>query len=187
MRSANLLILLVAVALWVLGGCATPKATTIAPTEDELPHFKQIERTLSISVGVEGRGEAPRVLLVPSFEEPELTAEERAALGEEEPGIDWLEFYVPLPKIVRTWSEIGGVRTAIRGLGGPAVGLVLSHPPQSVGGEGGVATGAHDESDTRYGKSSRSRQAVGKGPSSSVRVGVNPPSRVAGRERRRGP
>ena len=127
-------------------------------------------------------------MLVPSFEEPELTLEEREALGEDqETAIDWLEFYQALPAIFRVWSETGGVSTAIHGSGGPAVGLHPFHKPVGVGGQGGLTLGAHGERDTRSGTGAPAARPYAKGSRAGVRVGVNPARRISSHQTRSEP
>lgn len=184
MRSAPGLSVYVIVVLWATGGCARPAATTVAPTQDELPKLVETERILPISVAVEGRHEEPRVLLVPEFKEPELTPEERAALGEEPEPINWWEFYRPF-RPGRVSRDFGGVSANVHGVGGAAAGLTGFRPLTIMGpGLGGVATGAHNERLARYGTGPAGARPGGQGPVSGVRVGEGPPSRISAHQTR---
>ena len=79
------------------GGCAQTAApiTAHAPTLEELPPPDARERVLPVRVGVDGRGNEPQVSLAPTFEAPELTPEEKEAVGETDPPFDVLAFYRP--------------------------------------------------------------------------------------------
>jgi hypothetical protein len=85
--------------LALVGGCRqADRGLMPAPTRAELPSVPEIEKSLPIDVGVEGAAKRPQVFLVPTFEEIELTPEEREALGKEElPIPDVLAFHRPAP------------------------------------------------------------------------------------------
>lgn len=71
-----------AVAVVLLAGCAPQNpAITAKPTPAELPDIPPFERTIPVAVAVEGQRPESRVHLVPDFKEPELTADEKQALG----------------------------------------------------------------------------------------------------------
>lgn len=72
--------------LALLGGCASKReAARVKPSPDEMPQLAELRvKTQQASVYAEGQRGAPRLALVPDFKEPELTAEERAALGQRE-------------------------------------------------------------------------------------------------------
>jgi len=78
-------------------GCQqADRAVSAPPSHAELPTFEALEPTLPALIGVAGAGDAPRVIIVPRYEEIALTPEEREALGEEEPPEpDVLLFYRP--------------------------------------------------------------------------------------------
>jgi len=189
MRIAWCLPILLALGIAVAAGCrsaARVSAATAPPTADELPRIAQPERIVPARVGVDERDRGqPHVILVPRFEEPELTPEERAALGEEEEPFNWLEFYVAQPEVTRVWPARGGVSTAVYGLGA-AVSTESYRLPFSIGrGIGGAATGVLEEH-VRY--SGHARRGDGPlaspWPGTTLRAGQGPPSHYAGRERR---
>ncbi|RMF74176.1 MAG: hypothetical protein D6744_14800 [Planctomycetota bacterium] len=79
-------------------GCAERNAAppaAHAPMLEELPSAEAHERVIPASVGVEGRGDAPQESLAEALREPELTPEEKEAIGETDPPIDVLAFYRP--------------------------------------------------------------------------------------------
>lgn len=89
--------------LTVCGGCAARNdpasahtgnpAIAAAPSRAELPQFDEIRQTLPAKVGVEEYTDQPRLVVVPQYVEPELTPEEKKALGEDqEPEFDELTF-----------------------------------------------------------------------------------------------
>ncbi len=83
-RSRHPLVVLTALAAsLLLAGCQqSPRASaSVEPSLDELPRLNGVERTLPIDVVVEGGGDAPRRRLVADYREPELTEEEKVALG----------------------------------------------------------------------------------------------------------
>jgi hypothetical protein len=180
MRIAYSLILSATLALWVAGGCARPTSLNMAPTQDEMPHLAMPERVLPVSVGVEGRREEPFTLLVTDYKPPELTPEERTALGIEPETINWLEFYRPTP-IGRICSGNGGVSAGVHGLGGPGTSLIGFTRMSFIGsGDGGVATGVHGEHTGRYGLGFLANPAGHQGSEdAAVRVGVGPAGRIS--------
>lgn len=87
-----------------LCGCAAKNAAQSVdrpaiqekPHIAELPHFAESHQTLPVKVGVEEYTDEPRIVYVPSYEEPELTPEEKKAVGEDkEPVFDELVFRKP--------------------------------------------------------------------------------------------
>ncbi|MFH1746851.1 MAG: hypothetical protein ABIG44_07370 [Planctomycetota bacterium] len=187
MKFARLVILIPLLVIGLTIGCAQQKATTIAPTQDELPTFDHSERITPLSVGVEGRGYEPRVLLVPTFEEPELTPEECVALGLEAEPYNWLEFYKPLPAEYRILAELGGVRAGIHGLGSVGYAHGFYGPIQAISGQGGVSTGALNENTVRYYAGSPMRPVQSQGPRTTVEVGVNPARTISSHQTRAEP
>ncbi len=103
--------------LTVLVGCASDKnvAVTASPHEEELLTLPQTHRVVPAVVAVEGRSGHPQLNLTPDYKVPELTEEEREALGIA-PEMEFLKHdigYTPPDSTVGTW--IGGVATAIDG------------------------------------------------------------------------
>ncbi len=73
-------------------------ATRVTPNREELPNFPRLQRRLPARIGVDSRGQAApiREPIVPTYTEPELTPEQKHALGldqQDEP--DFLAFYHP--------------------------------------------------------------------------------------------
>jgi len=110
--------LLALAALLTALGCAAPERRfeAVQPAPGELAPMPELDPGMPVSVGIEGRGDAPRVVLVPDFKEPPLTPEERAALGEREDRIRRLDYTLPddLPS-PRVGRWLGGVQTAAHG------------------------------------------------------------------------
>jgi hypothetical protein len=115
---------LVAVVLLGAGvGCVRHGPAAVAPHQGELLTLEKPEQIVPASIGVEGRGEEARVRLVPDFKEPELTPEEKAAIGVRPDPVNWLEFYEPRPDVMRVLPDLGGGAIAIAGWGGAGVRL----------------------------------------------------------------
>lgn len=110
-------------------GCAQ---TTVAPSASapplaqELPSFDVLRPTASIRAGVEGvkRDELRRVVLVQKFVEPELTPEERKALGIDEKAPDLLALYKPARGVEHGVSPLGERPVSAAGLGRADVGRI---------------------------------------------------------------
>lgn len=107
-------------------GCRNsgPSLSAARPTLDELPSIPGLERTLPVKVGVEGAAEAPRVPLVPELKEPELTQQERVALGMDrpDPGQELLALYRPPRDASDGVSpDSGGSTVGVDGFGGALV------------------------------------------------------------------
>lgn len=96
MRTARVLIL-GSLASAALSGCAPQRdvAVATAPAPHELPDPAYAERVIPANIQVEGAADLPRRPLVPEFVEPQLTAEERRALGEREEVIEFLKYELP--------------------------------------------------------------------------------------------
>ena len=114
-------VILIGILLWPAAGCARrDRAISTKPSADEIPRLEELgQKTQQASVYVEGQGRQPRLQLLPSFEEPELTPEERVALGYEESPYKPLLYYdaVRSPdSILGNWSA--GVETYAWGRGG---------------------------------------------------------------------
>ncbi len=85
MRTAFMLIL-AGVCLGIVGCASQDKAVTADPTPEELPRMPEVRQHYAQGdVKVPGRRQTPRAVLTPDFEEPPLTPEERAAVGEDKP------------------------------------------------------------------------------------------------------
>ena len=131
MRMTPRSMLLVFLALLATAGCKqADRATSVPPTLAELPSFEELESTLPIVVGVEGTAYVPRSIIVPRFEEIELTPEEREALGQKElPDPDVLALYRPPRRPEHGVStESFRMFTGISGVGGALVGRDIVHP-----------------------------------------------------------
>lgn len=98
-----------------LSGCAeTQSAALVQPSPDEIPKFEKRGGKFPVTVGVEGKNEQPTRLIVQKMEPPPLSAEERTALGQHEPIVDYLALYRPAPgPRVAVWS--GSVDVGING------------------------------------------------------------------------
>ena len=170
-------------------GCAQRASTVTAmPTDDELPPMKQAQSgNLQVSVKVEGRQEEPGVPLVPSFKEPELTAEERAALGKDGPVFHPLLFMdaVRSPgSTVGSWY--GGVEAYTWGRGGFDV--FLDRPavmPHRVTDWGGADVGIGSGSAMAGATYPPIRPITETGRESGVEVGIDRPSTISAHEERR--
>jgi hypothetical protein len=132
--------LLLSLVLLVIAGCRqTDRATSVAPTHAELPTFERLEPTLPIVVGVEGAAHVPRTIIVPRFEEIELTPEEREALGQKElPLPDVLALHRPPRRPEHGVSaESFRMFTGIGGVGGALVGRDIAYPRVATHGVAG--------------------------------------------------
>lgn len=170
-------------AVWACGvllavGCQrADRAVSPMPTRAELPTIGELEPALAVVVGVEGAPDVPRVILVPAYEEIELTAAEREALGEREPPQpDALAFYRPLRGPEHGVSaESVEMMTGISGIGGALVGRGFVHPRFGSHGLAGRYSYAHSLSRTPAGVGlPRSRVAeVGRSWTMSVGEGLS--------------
>jgi hypothetical protein len=180
-------LILLGMGMVLLAGCARQDVTAIKPTEDELPNIPERGRVLPVSVKVEGQEQPLLVTLVPKFEEPELTAEERAAMGEQPQTIDWLEFYRPQPAVQRIAADLGGVSAGVSGMGGPELGFDHYDPVVRIGLSRGDIQGVHHDLDVRYRAYAGATSVTGIGGLAGVEVRVNPVRRVAIHETRSEP
>jgi hypothetical protein len=173
-------------ALYGLGGCAQPKnvAITTKPSSEELPKLPRVETVSEAAVAVEGRPSETGLRLVPDFKEPELTPEEKAALGPEQVHFKFLpynELSLPLGSHVGSW--LGGLSTATDNPSRVAGLYDAQRRIAGVIGWGGASTGvdyyASDVSGTY-----NERDTTGlAGPRSGIVVGTDrSSSRVAERE-----
>ncbi len=166
----------------VLAGCAQrDAAVTATPTADELPELAYLKPFIPANIIVEGRDHsAPLVQLVPDFSEPELTAEERAALGQDGPEYKFLLYgRPPFGPTVGPWY--GGVTTLAGGRGGPSLGLV---GPKTIAGAaranfGGVAIGIDPLGSHVAGVATGRRPAGIIAERGGVTVGEDRPSKIA--------
>lgn len=122
MRSGVLRVLIAGLGLAI--GCAqNDQVVTARPTPEELPNLPEVYATpIQASIAVEDQVYRPRAQLVPDFKEPELTPEEKAALGE-----DW-QPYKPLlaAEMLRSSESLqgtwyGGQETYAWGIGAAEV------------------------------------------------------------------
>jgi hypothetical protein len=102
-------------------GCAQQDnvAITTKPSSEEMPVLRQVEHVSQATVAVEGGPVQTESRLVPDFKLPELTAEEKAALGPERARFKFLlynELSLPAGSTLAPWY--GGVTSAMIG---PAV------------------------------------------------------------------
>ncbi|MBK9126445.1 MAG: hypothetical protein IPM13_01410 [Phycisphaerales bacterium] len=105
----------------LLVGCATPPAgesiRTSAPTPDEYPRVSVREDALiQASVVAERDRHEPRTRIVGEFKEPELTPEEKQALGKVDPPYRLLAHLYPLRRPNSTISSEEGLQVGV----GPA-------------------------------------------------------------------
>ena len=160
MRSGILLVLFASLLLWSGNGCARRQISAVAPTSEELPNIEQDTQIIPARIGVEGRRNERRLGLVQDYTEPELTPEERVALGEREDVINWLEFYVPRPDNPRVWSEYGGVTPGIDGMANSGAGVYPWRSSCSVWNEtGGTVVGVHTDRTGSAGRSSQGQSS----------------------------
>lgn len=176
-----------AAGLTLVLGCARQEAVIAArPTVEELPHIPELEPRLPAVIVAEGWDHSSRARLVPSFELPELTAEERRALGQDFPQFKFLPYADLRPPVgsrVGHWA--GGVSTYASGTGRPDTAIDLPTSVTGVAGWGGVATEA-DTLASRVAEVRPPREAVAEaGPASGIRVeGDTTDKRIAERKRR---
>jgi hypothetical protein len=174
--------------LWLASGCAPrqqQRAVTATPSPEELPRFTKLERIIPANVQIEHRGIDPRLKLVPELKEPELTAEEKAALGETEPLFKFLLYGEPSrPAGSRVAPWYGGVAAYVYGYGGAEVLHGHSSSVAGAGGRGGitVTTDTFGSSVTRTGGQAHRPGSVG--PRSGVTIGTGGESTIADHERR---
>ncbi len=189
MNAARCWLLTVGIGVLLTGCAADARRTTAAPSEDELLKLEPPPNAIPAHVGVEGTdNEERRLVLVPSYEVPELTEEEREAVGIEPELVNFLEFYEPAPAETRTWP----------GQGGPAV----TTSPEQVG----VARAGAARTATKQGLSRKDvavdypasasvarphphsgTSVAGQGPKGGVLVGDSAARRVARPARRADP
>jgi hypothetical protein len=170
---------------WLVAGCARQtQPLSLAPTSEELPEIKEVQRTIPATVVAEKPADESRVRLVPSFKEPELTAEEQAALGKQPLDFKFLLYQLrsqPPGSPVGTW--LGGVQTFSYGYGKPSI-LYSPRPIVSgVFGPGSVAVEVDTAGSRVTGLIPPSQGPVGVGPASGIAVETDPrDSRIARRK-----
>lgn len=136
-------LIIVCIALAGATGCAQRDvAVTAQTTAAELPDFSALEPIQQANVAVEGQAHASRLHWVPEFKEPELTDEERAALGEDMSDFKFLLYDLgPVPNTgVGPWW--GGVEAHAHGRGGVEARSAWPTSVAGVAGWGGASTGA---------------------------------------------
>jgi hypothetical protein len=141
----NAVFWLLAVGLGLALGCAQRDAVVTAmPTPEELPELGgEYATPMQASVGVEGQILRHRARFVPDFTEPELTAEEKVAIGED------FEPYEP-PFAAQELSSVGplqapwygGQEAYAWGIGGADSGWYQAeHLPRAFSFRGGQDVG----------------------------------------------
>jgi hypothetical protein len=129
-------------ALALVCGCAQRnQAIAAKPTTDELLRLKEKETPIQAIVTIEGRNRQASVRLVPDFKPPDLTPEERAALGEQPLDYKFLPYRdrtLPYGSHVGPW--FAGIDTATLGQGGSSVRIAERTSVTGIVGWGGVAT-----------------------------------------------
>lgn len=129
--------------LALASGCAqNNQAIAAKPTTDELLQLKERETPVQATVAVEDRDHQAAMQLVPDFKQPELTPEERAALGQEPLDYKFLPYRdrtLPLGSPVGPW--FAGVETATAGYGRPSIIIAPRTSVTGIVGWGGVMTG----------------------------------------------
>ncbi|MEW6199382.1 MAG: hypothetical protein AB1601_12065 [Planctomycetota bacterium] len=180
-------VLLVAVGLTLVPGCARQEAAIAAkPTVDELPRIPELEPKLPAVVVVEGWDHSSRARLVPAFESPPLTEEERRALGRDVPSFKFLPYADARPPVgSRVGWWVGGVETHAFGAGRPDTALNPATSVTGVAGWGGTLTEA-DPLAKGIAEVRPPREAVAElGPPSGLRVeGDTTDKRIAERQQR---
>jgi hypothetical protein len=172
---------------WLLTSACAPRgnvAITTVPSSEELPVLRRVERVSQAAIAIEGGPVLTESRLVPDFKEPELTAEEKAALGPEPVHFKFLpynELSLPPGSILGPWYA--GISTAID-RASRIVGL-FNRQRALVGVAGWAgATGSVDSYSSHVVGTYDSRdKTTFTGPRSAIDVGTDPvPSRIATRE-----
>ena len=104
----------------LLAGCAHQKPlVTVKPTQEELPNIPELQSSATqVSSRVEGQWQETRLTLVPEYKEPELTPEERAAVGEDAPPYQPLLYpWAAAPRDSLTQPAVGGIEVYVSGRG----------------------------------------------------------------------
>lgn len=126
-------------------GCAAREKTAInvQPTTEELPDLAVAKpRTHQMDVAVEGRPGTPIEPLTPDFKEPELTPEERAALGRDEPTYEPLLYNLPGRAPGSTVAfEYTMPRVAVYGVGAAQSGVTAWAPRVIAWGDADASIG----------------------------------------------
>ncbi len=169
-------------------GCAQRNvAVSTAPAVAELPDLTHAERSLPVTVNVEGRYQ-PKVVILGDLPEPEPTPEERIALGLDKGHIGWLLYPPPSQpedSLVGPWY--GGATIANHSAGELSVAVGWITPNIGVSRERGIAI-AHDT----FGRSIAARRTadpvnIGVGDRGAVTIGWGHASTIAQRARNVGP
>lgn len=168
--------------LALAGGCAQrSRLAILEPHQEEIPNLEHVRPTnIQATVKVAGRNEEPVVPLVPDLSAPELTAEEKAAVGEDKPVYKaLLHEYLVRKQNAPVSSTFGGAEVQISGVGGA---VSASEPWFSarygVGDWGAMTVGVgtsddprgavYDVRDPRYGVGTNEATQIGYGPASEI-------------------
>jgi len=184
-RAANILFCGLLLA-WV-AGCASghkDMAVSAPPTTEELPKITEIQRSIPAYVIRENPEHESRVRLVPEFVEPELTAEERAALGERSSDFKFLRYPDRRePPGSTVGSFYGGVATYSHGWGFPATGVYGRSAISGMAGWGGAGVGVDSFGSRVSAAGEFHRSPVMRGPRGDINVQTDTTdSKVAGRK-----
>ena len=134
------ILLTTALALGLFVGCAQRKnAVTAMPSDDELPKFSESHTAQQGTVTAEPGAPDQRPHLVPNYREPELTPEEKLALGPEPLSYKFLPYNIESIPLGSTVSPyVAGVATDVSGRGGSSVYIAGPVSVTGVYGRGGV-------------------------------------------------
>ncbi len=180
-------VILVAAGLTLVPGCARQEAAIAAkPTVEELPRIPELEPRLPAVIVAEGWDQSSRARLVPTFELPPLTEEERRVLGQDVPSFKFLPYADARPPVgsrVGRWA--GGVETHAFGAGRPDTALNPATSVTGVAGWGGTLTET-DPLAKGIAEVRPPREAIAEpGPASGIRVeGDTTDKRIAERKQR---
>ena len=180
LRRRCVLVALIGAGALTTVGCAQSQpnvAVSAKPSSDEMPSLQRSGRTFPANVTVEGRAHESRADLLPSFDEPELTPAEKAALGPDPVHFKFLQYNeLSLPLGSHVSPLFGGVATGSSGRGGASV--LVGQTPRGAGSYGwGGAYGGVDPLATRVWGVYRERPRAGfGGPPSGVSVHIDPAS-----------
>lgn len=168
-------------------GCGQPnQALSAKPTTDELLQLKEKETPIQAIVAVEERNRQATVHLVPDFKPPELTPEERAAIGQRPIDFKFLPYEdrtPPLGSHVGPW--FAGVDTAAGGRGGVSTYVAPRTSITGVAGWGGVATWIDTFKPGVTGLAYPRQPAAVAGPPQSVTIETDPQASTVAQQKPR--
>jgi|GEM_PF-2713340 len=179
---------IVALSVAALFGCASRTTQVMPPpTPEELPrHAEELDSGCQATVIVEGRQQEPRIDLAPSFQEPELTAREKAAIGEKKPAFEPLLYPYPghyHPPLIGTWW--GGIEAGPPRPGSARTGLAGVKRMTGLLSWGGVDVG-YDPASARRADLYGDREPCGEvGPETWLEWAVDRPRHVGNVKTRR--